>query len=207
MSKGLVALSSARPRAISARVLLAGRAGAERARRHQQLGRDVLGRQQTKAVLLEQPPDPRLQMIVAAPEQPHQLRHQPDRPEVRSHLPKRRPHDRADECHVAASLLGGEPLETPELADPRPMMRIGGDTLRVGPFAERKQNDSAAAPNRSVRQRKRQASTAANDRQRALAVRCVRCPPGHGIALIPQYLNRRFRRRQASSAGACRLRG
>ena len=63
------------------------------------------GAEQPKAVLLEQPADAGLQMIVAAAEHLHELRHQPDRPEVRPDLPKRRPHHRTDEGHVAASLF------------------------------------------------------------------------------------------------------
>src|SRR6185436_2175362 len=117
-------------------VLFAWRAGAERSWRHQELGRNVLGAEQTKAMPLEQPPDARLQMIVAAAEQPYHFRHQPDRPEVGPDLPKRRPHDRTDERGVTASFVGSETQETSELTDPGPMMRIVGDTLRVGPFTE-----------------------------------------------------------------------
>ena len=49
-------------------------------------------------------------------------------------------------------------------------MRIGGDPLRIRPFAQREQHDAPAAPDGGVGQRKRQAAAAANDGERGLAV-------------------------------------
>ena len=49
-------------------------------------------------------------------------------------------------------------------------MRIGGNPLRIGPFAQREQHDTPAAPDGGVGERERQGSAAANDGERGLAV-------------------------------------
>ena len=133
-------------------------------------------------MLLEQPADPRLQMIVAAAKHLHELRHHPQRAKVRPYIPERRPHHRADEGHVAASFFLGNAQKTAELADPGPVMRIGRNPLRIRPFAQCEQHDTPAAPDGGVGERKRQGSAAANDGERGLAVRRLRHPRAHGAA-------------------------
>ena len=74
------------------------------------------------------------------------------------------------------------PQKAAELPDPGPVMRIGGNPLRIRPFAQREQHDTPAAPDGGVGQRKRQGSAAANDGERGLAVRRLRHRRAHGAA-------------------------
>ena len=165
-------------------VLLARHAGAERPGGIDEFGRNLLRADQPEAMLLEQPADARLQMIVAAPEQPHAVAASAATPARSGRICQSE--GRTTEPIKATSRhpsCGCEPHETAKLADPGPMVRIGGDALRVGPSAQREQHDSPAAPHGRVRQRKRQASAAANDRERGLAVRRVGCRSLMALAL------------------------
>src|SRR5437870_13205082 len=88
---------------------------AERAFRHQNLGRDLMRPNEPEPMLFENFGDPGEQMIVPAAEDLEHGRQQPQRLDVRPDTPDRRPHHGADEDHIAAALAASDPAEPAEL--------------------------------------------------------------------------------------------
>ena len=154
-------------------VTLVRLAGTKRTLGHGEFWSDVSRTQQAEAMLLEHPPDAGLQMVVATAEELNDLRHQTECAEIRPDLAQGRARHRADERDVAAAFLLGDALESAELPHPGPVMRIGGDALRIGPTAERKQHDPPAAPYRGVGERERQGATTADYGKRRGIARSV----------------------------------
>jgi len=117
---------------------------AERSFRHQDFRRNFVRPDDPEAVLFENRGDTGEQMIVTAAEDAQDARQQPERREIRLDLPDRRPHQRADEHGVPATLPACEPAEPAELAKRDPVMRIERDAPRISPTANRKKHGAAA---------------------------------------------------------------
>src|SRR5262249_60285621 len=94
----------------------------------------------------------------AAAKAPVDWWHRARRLKTRPDLPDRRPHHRADENHIAATLLAGKPAKPAELADGGPVMRVACDPLRVRPAADGEKHHTAPALAHGVGDCKRQAS-------------------------------------------------
>ena len=99
--------------------------------RHQEIGRDILDANHAKAVLLENAADPRQQMIVAAAKRRHDAAEDAERSPVQPDLRQRRPHQRADEDQVAATLAAKQFRRAAELADRNPVMAKALDPHRI----------------------------------------------------------------------------
>ncbi len=155
--------------------MLARPDAADRARRRQNFGCDFVGAQQTKAVPLHQFRHARQQMIVAAAESRQRARYETEAFKVGVNLPDRRPHQRADQHHVAAAGGARQPHEFSDLADIDPMMRKAFDRGAFGRAAQRKQQDRTPALDHRFRDRHRQGAAAANHRERALLAQRRRC--------------------------------
>src|SRR5262249_37479139 len=82
-------------------------------------------------------------------------------------------HQGADEDHIAAALLAGKLAKPAELADGGPVVRVACDPLRIRPAADGEKHHTAPALAHRVGDCKRQASAAADNRQRT--IRCRRC--------------------------------
>ena len=96
-------------------------------------------------MLFENRRDALEQMIVTAAEDAEDSRQQPERLEVGSDLPDRRTHDRTDENHIAAALPARKPAERAELAEGRPVVRIGLDAFWIRPAANGEKHHAAPA--------------------------------------------------------------
>ena len=107
------------------------------------------------------------QMLVAAVEMADRTGQHAQRREIEiAQLAKARPHQRADEDHVAAAFAAREPQKPAELRDVGPMMRIVFHALRIGPAAQREQHGTAATLEQRVGDRERKGAAAADDRDR-----------------------------------------
>ncbi len=115
------------------------------------------------------------QMIVAAVKMADRARQHAQRRQIEiDQLPEARPHQRADEDHVAAAPRAAPDRRKPaKLRDMRPVMRVVLDALRIGPAAQRR-----TAPRRvrrlvrsdiGNRERKGAAATDNGDRARPAA--------------------------------------
>ena len=107
--------------------------------------RDLVGADDAKTAVLENPHHAREQMIVAAAIDAPDPRQQPEHLPVDAQRAERRPHRRADERDVAAALVPGAAQEAPDLRDREPAVRIFLDQRGVGPAADREQHDAPAA--------------------------------------------------------------
>ena len=94
-------------------------------------------------MLFENRRDALEQMIVTAAEDAEDSRQHPERLEVGSDLPDRRTHDRTDENDIAAALPARKPAERAELAEGRPVVRIGLDAFWI---AQPRMAKSTATP-------------------------------------------------------------
>src|SRR5262252_4731517 len=160
-------------------VSVVGALAAERSFRHQDFWRDCVCSHKAKAVLFEDRGNALEQMIVATAEEAVDSRQQPKGLEIRPDLPDRRPHHRADENHIAAALLAGKPAKPAELADCSPMMRVACDPLRICPAANGEKHHATPALAHRVGHRKREASAAADNRERTIVCRACGCRLAH----------------------------
>src|SRR5262249_51624942 len=102
-------------------VSVAGPLVAEGSLRHQDFWCDCMGSKEAEAVLFEVRGNPFEQMMGAAAKDAVDSRQRAQRFETRPDLPDGGPHHRADENHIAATLLAGKPAKPAELADGRPV--------------------------------------------------------------------------------------
>src|SRR5215475_2821469 len=109
----------------------------------------------------------REQMIVAAAISGQNASQKTKSLKIRMDLPKRGPHQRSDEDHVAATCRACKPQELPDLADMHPMVREALDSYALSRAAQRKQHDGPSPRRDSIGDRQRQASPSAQHRERA----------------------------------------
>ena len=84
--------------------------------------------------------DSALEVVVAAAEHPDYPRQQAQGGQIRPDLPERRSNHRSNKDHVAATFAPGGTAKPAQLAEPDPMVRIGLNSTRIRPTAQRKQD-------------------------------------------------------------------
>src|SRR5690348_1387014 len=103
-----------------------------------------MGADETKPFPLEDRANAAQQVIVSAAKRGEKRRQYAQGREIKSQLPDRRPHQAADEHHVATALRARDTAERAELPEPSPVMRISADACSIGKAAQRKQENLAA---------------------------------------------------------------
>ena len=146
------------------RALFIWRYPSERTFRDQNLRRHLVRSQKPKSVVLQHPRHPGKQMVVAAIEAADGARQHPQGRKIEvDQLPQARPHQRADEDHVAAAFLAREAQKSAQPRDIRPMMPISLDAIRIRPAAQREQHHAASLLQERIRDRERKSSATADD--------------------------------------------
>ena len=174
---------------MSARSRSDGCTRAERALRHQNFRRDFVRAEQAEACSSNNPRHARQQMIVAAAIGRERCAAAPSSVvQIEPHLPERRPHQRADEHHVAAALRARQPQRTCRTG--RHRASDAGSRSIVGGLRPRRAAETA----RTLRPRALTASATASGR----------LPPPQMIASGPSSPDGR-RGAHASSSASPRL--
>jgi hypothetical protein len=98
---------------------------------------------QMKALLLEKLTNAGKQMIITASVSADDPRQRPEGQQIRPKSPQRGPDQRADKHNVTTASRPRKPCKRAELPDPKPMMRITFNLVRLRMTANPEQHDRA----------------------------------------------------------------